>query len=384
MAIYGHSAGKRYLRAVVFIGLVLLIYGTLNLYALSKIGLGVPQAPGLALALWGIAMTFSPLATRALREHHWVRAETVLSWVAFIWMGLLFLFCCLALAFDAAHWLVSLAGREWPLAAHAELLWTGLPALAAAGYGFVEANVIKVDHVHIVTPKLHAAGAASRVTFAQVSDMHLGAMLGRKFMDRVTAKLREINPDAILATGDIVDGRGEALHALTKHFRELSPPLGAYAILGNHEYFVGLENSLRFFDNAHFTVLRGATANVGGVIIAGVDDRSLGEHAKAMPEQTRAALRAAHDAHYVILLKHQPLVDEDIPFDLQLSGHLHGGQIFPFGFFSKLFYGARAGKVHLTGGRLLYINRGTGTWGPPMRLFAPPEITLITIEAAER
>lgn len=378
MAIYRHSAEKRYLRVVLFIGLILLVYGTLNLYALSKIGLGLPGTPGLALGLWGVAMTFSPLVIRMLRERHWLRAETALSWVAFIWMGLLFLFCCVALAFDMVHWGYTLAGRDWPLAAGSELLWSVLLALAAAIWGFFEANVIKVDRVHIVTPKL----PAGRVTFAQVSDMHLGAMLGRRFMDRVTSKLREIDADAILATGDIVDGRGEALHALTEHFRELKPRLGAYAILGNHEYFVGLDNSLRFFENAHFTLLRGEMKNVGGIIVAGVDDRTLGIHARQMPEDARAALRAARADSYVILLKHQPLLDDDIDFDLQLSGHLHGGQIFPFGFFSRLFYGARAGKVQLKDGRLLYINRGTGTWGPPMRLFAPPEITLITIESA--
>ncbi|HSM97708.1 MAG TPA: metallophosphoesterase [Gallionella sp.] len=359
---------------MVFIGLVLLIYGSMNVYAMSKMGLGLPRLPG--VALWGVAMTFAPLAIRALREHHWLRAERALSWLAFVWMGVLFLFCCLALTFDAAHVLMSLSGREWPLTPCTELLWTGLPALAAAAYGFFEASRIRVDRIHIATPRL----AAGKVTFAQVSDMHLGAMLGRRFMDRVTAKLRALNPDAILATGDIVDGRGEALHALTEHFRELHPPLGAYAILGNHEYFVGLDNSLRFFENAHFTVLRGQAATVGGVIVAGVDDRSLGVHVQAMPEEARAALRAAQAQHYIILLKHQPLVDDDVPFDLQLSGHLHGGQIFPFGFFSKLFYGARAGRVTLARGRLLYVNRGTGTWGPPMRLFAPPEITLITIE----
>lgn len=376
MAIYRHSAEKRYLRVVIFIGLILLVYGTLNLYALSKIGLGLPQVPGIVLALWGLAMTFSPLVIRKLRERHWVRTEAALSWVAFIWMGLLFLFCVVALAFDLVHWGYTLAGRSWPLAPNHELLWSGLIVLAATAWGFYEANVIKVDRVHIATPKL----PRGRVTFAQISDVHLGAMLGRRFTDRVTAKLREIDADAILATGDIVDGKGEALHALAEHFRELKPRLGAFAILGNHEYFVGLDNSLRFFENAHFTMLRGETADVGGVIVAGVDDRTLGAQAKVMAEESRTALRKAQAERYIILLKHQPLLDDDIPFDLQLSGHLHGGQIFPFGFFSKIFYGVRAGKVEVEDGRLLYINRGTGTWGPPMRLFAPPEITLITIE----
>lgn len=369
----------RFLRILIFITFVLLVYGSMNLYTLVKIRLTLPDAPIFfyALALWGLAMVFAPLTTRFLRHRHWLRAETALSWVAFVWMGIVFLSCCIGLAFDLAHVLAGLAGFDWPLQAQTELRFTGLAVLALTAYGFVEASRIRIERLHIVTPKL----AAGRITFAQVSDMHLGAMKGERFMDRVTEKLREANADAILATGDIVDGKGEDLHALAEHFRALNPPLGAYAILGNHEYFVGLDNSLRFFENAHFTVLRGETAVVGGITLAGVDDRSLGEQIKPMARETLALLKAAQDITYIILLKHQPLLDDDIPFDLQLSGHLHGGQIFPFGLFSRLFYGARAGLVRLAGGKLLYINRGAGTWGPPIRLFAPPEITLITIES---
>lgn len=368
------------LRILVFIIMVLLIYGSMNLYALAKVALALPPSPAttLALALWGIAMVFSPLSIRYLRHRHWLRAEAVLSWVAFVWMGLLFLFCCLALAFDLVHVLAGVSGMAWPLEAKTELLWTGPPALALLGYGFYEANRIKIERLHITTPKLDAG----RITLAQISDMHLGAMLGGKFMDRITAKLREINPDMLIATGDIVDGKGEALHELTRHFRMLAPPKGAYAILGNHEYFVGLDNSLRFFENAHFTILRGEAVDAGGITLVGVDDRSLGEQARLGSAALRAQLAAAQRDAYIILLKHQPLVDDAIPFDLQLSGHLHGGQIFPFGFFSRLFYGVRAGLVRYPDGRLLYINRGAGTWGPPIRLFAAPEITLITIESA--
>lgn len=375
----GRKGRTRYLRVLAFITLVLLVYGGMNLYALSKIGLVFARnaASVLGLTLWGFAMVFAPLTVRYLRHRHWFRAETWLSWVAFVWMGILFLFCCLALSFDAAHVATSVSALNWPLDPPTELLWTGLPALALVGYGFLDANRIRIEHVHVNTPKL----SQERITLAQISDMHLGAMLGEKFMDRVTAKLRELNPDAIVATGDIVDGRGEALHQLTRHFRMLAPPLGAYAILGNHEYFVGLDNSLHFFENAHFTMLRGEARGIGGITVVGVDDRSLGEQARQVSAELRARLHATKDNTFIVLLKHQPLVDDDIPFDLQLSGHLHGGQIFPFGFFSRLFYGVRAGMVRYEGGRLLYVNRGAGTWGPPVRLFAPPEITLITIES---
>jgi predicted MPP superfamily phosphohydrolase len=370
---------NRAIRIAFFITLVLLVYGGMNLYALGKLGLSLPAAPAVVAAmwLWGLAMVFAPLTIRYLRHLHWHGAETAMSWVAFVWMGALFLFCCLGLAFDLAHVLTDAAGASWPLEPKDELLYTGLPTLGLLCYGFFEANRIKIERLHIKTPKLNA----KRITLAQISDMHLGALLGAGFMDRICAKLREINPDVILATGDIVDGKGEDLHALAEHFRVLSPPKGAYAILGNHEYFVGLEDSLRFYRNANFTVLRGERADVGGIAVVGVDDASLGAQARTVDAGLHAELTLAHDHRFIVLLKHQPLVDDAIPFDLQLSGHLHGGQIFPFGLFSRLFYGVRAGLVRLAHGRQLYINRGAGTWGPPIRLFAPPEITLITIES---
>jgi predicted MPP superfamily phosphohydrolase len=84
---------------------------------------------------------------------------------------------------------------------------------------------------------------------------------------------------------------------------------------------------------------------------------------------------------FIVLLKHQPVIDRGIPFDLQLSGHIHGGQFFPFGLLTRLTYGVSTGLTQLTDGRWLYVSRGAGTWGPPIRLFAAPEITLITIES---
>jgi predicted MPP superfamily phosphohydrolase len=91
-----------------------------------------------------------------------------------------------------------------------------------------------------------------------------------------------------------------------------------------------------------------------------------------------------HAKNYVVLLKHQPVVESDIPFDLQLSGHIHGGQIYPFVYLTRLFYHVHTGLTRLSGGRLLYVSRGAGTWGPPIRLFAPPEITLIAIKSSHQ
>lgn len=364
---------------LVFLGIAFLIYGGLHLYALGKVWNAFPHsaALALALALWGVVMTVAPLIIWFMGKQGWHDAVTAASWVAYAWMGFLFLFCCVALLLDVARALAWIMEIKWPLGGLAALLGIGVPTLALAGYALIEARQIRVERLHITTPK----PVSGCVTIAQISDLHLGPMLGGAFLDRIVEILHEARPDVIVATGDMIDGQGDDLDELSRHFLAVKPPNGAYAIIGNHEYFAGLDTSVRFLRNAGFTVLRGEWVSTDGIILAGVDDPSAGNLAREMSADARRALLAAARNKFVILLKHQPVVTADIPFDLQLSGHAHGGQIFPFGFFTLLAYGVRAGFYRYADGGALYVNRGAGTWGPPMRLFAPPEITLITIES---
>jgi uncharacterized protein len=360
-----------------FLSVAFSIYGAMHLYAFSKVWLAFPHSSGssLALALVGFVMTLSPLILWQLTKQNWHGATAVISWVVYIWMGFLFLFCCTALLFDIGHLLSTVAGFKWPLHDSMNLLSVGLLALALMGYGFIEARQIQVEEVKITTPKL----ASGQISIAQISDLHLGVMLGDDFLERVIARLREIKPDIVVATGDVVDGQGDDLNKLAKRFHSLQPPRGLFAVTGNHEYFAGLESSLNFLRNAGFTVLRGEAAAVGGIVLVGVDDPSARAMGQEIKLDTREALAAVSQNDFIVLLKHQPVVDTETPFDLQLSGHIHGGQIFPFGLLPWLTYGVRSGLTRLADGRLLYVSRGTGTWGPPMRLFAAPEITLITI-----
>jgi predicted MPP superfamily phosphohydrolase len=174
------------------------------------------------------------------------------------------------------------------------------------------------------------------------------------------------------------------LNALALRFKAYTPPLGAYAVIGNHEHYAGMDNSLRFLQTAGFTVLRGEAAVTGGIVLAGVDDPGTRDPGHPARLDTRKALESVTGDDFVVLLKHQPVVDHGTPFDLQLSGHVHGGQIFPFVYLTRLIYGVHTGLTRLADGRLLYVSRGAGTWGPPIRLFAPPGITLITIESQPR
>ncbi len=362
-----------------FMSVALLIYGSMHLYVFGKVWAVIPHSfgLGLALALLGLALTFSPLLVWFMERQHWNRATVATAWVSYTWMGYLFLFLCIGLLFDLGHALAPLLQVNWPLNEMMALRVVGLLALALLGYGWFEARQIQVEEIRITTPKL----ASGRVTIAQISDLHLGIMQSEEFLERVIVKLRELKPDIVVATGDIVDGQGDDFAALARQFHAYSPPLGAYAVTGNHEYYAGLENSLRFLRNAGFNVLRGEAVHAGGIVLAGVDDHTSGQQAEV---DTRKALAAVNTQNFIILLKHQPIVDADTPFDLQLSGHVHGGQIFPFIYFTRLSYRMPGGLSQLADGRRLYISRGTGTWGPPTRLFAAPEITLITIESANQ
>jgi predicted MPP superfamily phosphohydrolase len=365
-----------------FLSVALLIYGSMHFYALAKVWQAFPHSLELAvaLALGGLVMTLSPLIVWFIEQHNWHGATVAASWGAYLWMGFLLLFCCIALAFDLGHALATLLSFKYPLNDSMALLAAVLLALAALGYGFVEARQIRVETVTITTPKL----ASGRVTIAQLSDLHLGVMQGDEFLGRVIARLREIGPDIVVATGDIVDGQGDDLDALAKHLREFHPPHGAYAIVGNHEVYAGLATSLRFLRNAGYTVLRGESATAAGIVLVGVDDPSaaaLGQEARVDTSRPPASVALGG---FIVLLKHQPVVNSDMPFDLQLSGHIHGGQIFPFGLITRLSYGVHTGLTRLADGRWLYVSRGAGTWGPPIRLFAAPEITLITIQSEHK
>ena len=365
-----------------FMSVALLIYGSMHLYALSKVWQAFPHSSGLALALTlaGIVLTFSPFLVWFLERQSWHRATVITAWVSYMWMGYLFLFLCIGLLFDLGHGIATLLHLEWPLSAALVFRSVALLALALLGYGFIEARQMRVEGIDITTPKL----ASGRVTIAQLSDMHLGIMLGDKFLERVIDRLRELKPDIVVATGDIVDGQGNDLETLARHFQTYTPPLGAYAVTGNHEYYAGLESSLRFLRDAGFSVLRGESANAGGIVLVGIDDATATNTGQPAKVDTRKALASVSAHDFIVLLKHQPVVDSDTPFDLQLSGHIHGGQIFPFVYLTRLTYHVHTGLTELADGRKLYVSRGAGTWGPPIRLFAPPEITLITITSANK
>jgi predicted MPP superfamily phosphohydrolase len=302
-------------------------------------------------------------------------------------MGAVFLFFWIALSLELIGAVAATTGALNP-AGHAAtgsrtfFLAVAL-TLGVAVYGFFAARVPRVERVALTSAKLSAGRAPLRI--ALLSDVHLGALVGAERLRRILARVVALKPDIVLSAGDLVDGQADHLNRLAPALAALRPPLGKFAVIGNHECYVGLAHALEFHARAGFTVLRGAAVEVTPDLgIAGVDDPAAVRPRAPAATDERAPLAALAAGRFVILLKHQPVVAASSAghFDLQLSGHLHKGQIFPFGLFVRLMYAARTGLTALASGGWLYVSRGTGTWGPPMRVLAPPEITLIEIAPA--
>jgi uncharacterized protein len=199
---------------------------------------------------------------------------------------------------------------------------------------------------------------------------------------KILSVINKANPDILISTGDLVDGQIDSLTGLAEAFQEIQPRYGKYAITGNHEFYAGLPQALEITRRAGFTILRNEAVTVGGIInIAGVDDptgKYFGQSG-GMPEVELLSLLPRDK--FTLLLKHQPSIDPRSlgSYDLQLSGHTHQGQIYPFRYMVQLYFSHIAGWYDLPKGSHLYVSRGTGTWGPPIRFLSPPEVTMIDL-----
>lgn len=179
-----------------------------------------------------------------------------------------------------------------------------------------------------------------------------------------------------------MDGQINKLDGLADILGKLQPQYGKFAITGNHEFYAGFHQAEEFTTKAGFSLLRGEAVEPGGVIvIAGVDDPAGKIYNLYTDISDNQLLSGLDHRKFVLFLKHRPLISEGASglFDLQLSGHTHKGQIFPFSLVTHFYYPTDSGMVRLPGGSLMYVSRGGGTWGPPVRFLSPPEVTLIEL-----
>jgi predicted MPP superfamily phosphohydrolase len=332
------------------------------------------SGPALAAEFAVLSITF--LTASLLARRYSNALVRVYYTISAVWLGF-FSFAFLA---ACASWIVlgvsTLLRLHWPPRDIAFAL-LGLAALASA-YGLLNSARTRVTQVSVKLPNLPATWRG-RVA-ALVTDTHLGHVRGAHFTQRIVTLLSRFAPDIILIGGDLYDGTAADARHLAAPLEQLSPPFGTYFIAGNHEEFGDQEQYLKAVRDSGVRVLNNEKVVVDGLQLVGVHHRD-----SVHPEHFRAILRDAHldPDRASILLTHEPRnlpIAAEEKIGLQLSGHTHAGQFFPFTWFTSRIYGPFVYGLKRLGDLLVYTSCGAGTWGPPMRVGTSPEIVFISFE----
>jgi predicted MPP superfamily phosphohydrolase len=321
--------------------------------------------------------------------------STLVAWPGYAWLGSIFLLLVSVLAVDLvragvelASWLFGVDGpitggdveraRSW--AGAAGLLGVTL-VLSALWFG----RRVIVRRVAVPLGKLPAG--LNGTTIVQLSDVHVGPTIGRRFLSRIVDRVNALDPDVVAITGDLVDGSVLRLARHVAPLGRLRARHGVYFVTGNHEYYSGAEEWCAHLAALGVRVLRNERVSIGSGTdsydLAGVDDFAGRHFGHGHGADLGQALAGRDESREVVLLAHQPravVEAERAGVGLQISGHTHGGQIWPFNFLVRLQQPVTSG-LRRFGRSLIYVSNGTGYWGPPMRLGSPAEITQLVLEA---
>ncbi len=333
------------------------------------------------LAGLGASLVLQPLAERGLAP----RLGHVLAWPASLWMGLAFLLLLLLGVSDLALWLLGSAALAASGTADAEASAAGARAVGVLAIAFVagawglRSALQPPERRRVEIPLARWPKALDGFRIVQISDLHIGPLLGRRFAERVVAQVNAMEPDLVAITGDLVDGSVRRLAADVEPFASLEARHGVFFVTGNHDHYSDADAWADHVAGLGLRVLRNERVCIreGGVAfdLIGVDDHR-GDWIGGGGEDLPKALQGRDPERPSVLLAHDPSTFKRasaLAVDLQISGHTHGGQIWPFGALVRLAIPFVAGRYHRNGAEL-YVSRGTGFWGPPMRLFAPAEI----------
>jgi hypothetical protein len=337
----------------------------------------VPQGARLTILRIVVAVLAASFVPATLLAHRYFNGPVRFVYrLASIWLGVFnFLFIAACLCW-IVYPVVLLTKVPVSSDAIAETFF-GL-AIVASLYGVLNAADIRVRRVSVKLPGLPASWRG-RVA-ALVTDTHLGHIKGYRFLTRLVGTLRQLKADVVFISGDLFDGTKVDARRLVSPWKQLRPKFGSYFVTGNHEEFSDPRKYLEAIEGSGIHVLRSEKVTLDGLQVVGVPYHDTGDakHFESVLENAELDRERAS-----VLLAHVPQglpIAEKQGISLQLSGHTHGGQMFPFTWFTWRIFGDYTYGLKKFGELLVYTSSGAGTWGPPMRVCTQPEIVLISFE----
>ena len=388
-------------RFVVFIGVALALLGGIHYYLWARLARD-PHWP----APWGTVLTWffalvavgMPAAAILSRGRTGTLGGQIAIWSAYVWLGVMFLLFTAVFATDIGRLLVGIArritsnggvdaGRRTFIARMTATLSVAVVSGASLVAVRSALRPVEVRRVRVRLQRLPRAQHG--LTIVQITDLHVGPTIGRDVVEDVVSRTNALAPDIVAITGDLVDGSVSALRNAVEPLANLRARHGVFFVTGNHEYFSGANAWLKELSRLGIRVLGNERVSIGegdaSFDLGGIEDRTAHQYGGLSPTAALArALDGRDPSRELVLLAHQPrsLLDAAaFGIGLQISGHTHGGQIWPFGYLVRLQQGFWPG-LHRHGEAQIYVSRGTGYWGPPMRLAEPAEITHLTLESA--
>ncbi|MGC9975967.1 MAG: metallophosphoesterase [Syntrophales bacterium] len=287
------------------------------LFAKIKVAFHPGAAANIIIIIILLLMILAPIIVRLCERYGCDTLATIMSYIGYLWMGVLFLFFVSSLLLDIYHFLIRagafISNRDLSLLIISPLYAFLLPLIISSGinvYGYFEAKNIRTEKITIASPKIPEA--AGRVRIVQISDVHIGIIVRGERLKRIVEEVKKAQPDILVSTGDLVDGQTDNLTEHATFLSDVQPRYGKFAITGNHEFYAGLGQALAFTRSTGFAVLREEGINVAGAInIAGIDDPAV--DALDLPKKIseKEVLSGLSHKHFTVLLKHRPVLEKE-------------------------------------------------------------------------
>jgi hypothetical protein len=376
---------------LIFFSIVLVIYGLINTYIFTRFMQCIPSGwqgrTWAIIVFWVVVGSF--IVARFLERAYPCDFTEVMTWIGSFWLGAMAYFVLAILLVDFAR-LVNHFIPFFPHIFYSDYQKTKLIALVVTMVvvfititaGFINARNPVITFLDLKIPKKIQGNKTLKIAMA--SDIHLGTLVGKRGASRLVEMINGLHPDIILLAGDLVDEDLKPVirRNLGETLKNLSAPLGVYAITGNHEYIGGAEEAVAYLTAHNIKFLSDTIELIDNrFYLAGREDRDKPRFTGKPRKPLSEVLKGADRSLPIILMDHQPFqlsIPEKLGVDLQLSGHTHHGQMWPFNYITDAIYEVSRGYKKI-GNTHIYVSPGYGTWGPPMRIGNRPEVVSITL-----